>query len=461
VRRILFLAYHFPPIGGAGVQRNAKFARYLPSFGYESILVTGPGRASDRWTPADQTMAAEVTTGTEVHRVPGHEPAESTGWRHRSERWLRLESRWSRWWIDGAVALGRRVGSDADLIYAGMAPYETAEAAARLARHLGKPWVADLQDPWALDEMMVFPTGLHLRREVARMRNLLASAAAVVMNTPEAAHRLCTRFPELRSHLVVSIPNGFDQSDFGGPPPRRTDSAFRIVHTGYLHTELGRRHRQTALARRLLGGSNGAVDILTRSHIYLLHALERLSELDSSVRSIIEVHLAGVISPSDREAGDASPFPRIHGYLPHHETVALMRSADLLFLPMHDLPPGKRMSIVPGKTYEYLASSRPILAAVPDGDARDLLVEAGSAFICRPPDVEEMTRIIAEQIERFRSGRPASVPNPTVLARFERRQLTQELTRVFDSVCASRATMSAGSRRGGLKHLAAHESTAP
>ena len=36
-------------------------------------------------------------------------------------------------------------------------PYESAEAAARIAAELGKPWVADLRDPWALDEMMRLP----------------------------------------------------------------------------------------------------------------------------------------------------------------------------------------------------------------------------------------------------------------------------------------------------------------
>ena len=46
------------------------------------------------------------------------------------------------------------------LVYASMSPYESADAAARLARRLGVPWVADLRDPWALDEMLVFPTGL-------------------------------------------------------------------------------------------------------------------------------------------------------------------------------------------------------------------------------------------------------------------------------------------------------------
>jgi hypothetical protein len=70
----------------------------------------------------------------------------------------------------------------------------------------------------------------------------------------------------------------------------------------------------------------------------------------------------------------------MRSYVPPAESVALIRLADLLFLPMRDLPPGVRVTIVPGKTYEYLASRRPILAAVSDGDARDLL-ESGGAFL--------------------------------------------------------------------------------
>ena len=70
---MLFLAYHFPPIGGGGVQRNAKFARYLPEFGHVPIVVTGPGSSDDRWAPQDDTLGEDVE-GIEVHRVPGPEP---------------------------------------------------------------------------------------------------------------------------------------------------------------------------------------------------------------------------------------------------------------------------------------------------------------------------------------------------------------------------------------------------
>src|SRR5206468_12100930 len=124
------------------------------------------------------------------------------------------------------------------------------------------------------------------------------------------------------------------------------------------------------------------------------------------LRSTVEVHLAGPLSERDR-LSLPEDLVRYHGYLPHAQAVALMRSADLLFLPLHDLPPGTRARIVPGKTYEYLASGRPILAAVPDGDALDLLARMPGCHICRPTDVAAMLNLIATEAARKRAHGPS------------------------------------------------------
>jgi glycosyltransferase involved in cell wall biosynthesis len=283
--------------------------------------------------------------------------------------------------------------------------------------------------------MWVYPSRVHLRRDLARMRECLARADAVVMNTPEAALRVERRFPELRGRTVVSIPNGFDSSDFLGSAPKRDDVLLRIVHTGTLHTDRGRRHRAGGAVKRLLGGAPVKVDILTRSHVYLLAAIDLLFEREPARAKQIEVHFAGVLSDADRQVALRSPVSRLHGYLPHAKTIDLIRSADLLFLPMQELEPGTRAGLVPGKTYEYLASGRPILGAVPDGDARELLVEAGTGLVCRPSDVEAMARIISGELQRVRrGGGPAAQPNADVLARYERRTLTRDLAAVFDAV---------------------------
>lgn len=419
MRRVLFLAYYFPPLGGGGVQRSLKFVRYLPEHGYEPVVVTGPGRQRTE-APVDASLG--LSDDLEVRRVSGTEPGESR-LRHWAGRLLNVPFPFTRWWPEAAFQAGR--GAEVDLIFATMSPFESGAAAVRLASETGKPWVADLRDPWALDEWRTYPTALHRRLELKKMERTLASAAAVVMNTPEAADSLRAALPRLAGVPIVSIPNGFDADDFAGPAPNG-NGAFRIVHAGWSHVEGGRKHRRTAAIYAALGGSVRGLDILPRSHLYLLEALERLALPG------VELHLVGQAS---NDTG--SPVVRARGYLPHSEAVGLIRGADLLFLPMHDLPMGTRSRIVPGKTYEYLASGRPILAAVPDGDARDLLEEAGTAFLTRPRDVESMMAVVSDLVARKERGDPPPALREDAVAPYERRRLTRRLAELFDDVLPS------------------------
>lgn len=433
MKTLLFLSYYFPPIGGAGAQRPLKMVRYLERNGYRSRVVTGPGPVADRWAPSDPTLAVEVPEQAEVHRLSGPEPLASAGWRGRGERWLSIRSPWEQWWIEGAADAGRGLAAGSDLIYAWMQPYISAYSAARLSEETGIPWVADLGDPWALDEMMVYPTRLHRNRELKVMRRLLSTASAIVMSTAEAAGQLVERIPELASMPVVVIPNGFDAADFAASTPPRQDDKFRIVHTGYLHTQLGSHQRRGGRVRRALGGMINDVDIYTRSHVYLLQAVERLRGTDPDLAASIEIHLAGVLTDSDRAIADTSGLVHLHGYVTHAESVSLIRTADLLFLPMQNLPAGTRATIVPGKTYEYLASGTPILAAVPEGDARDILASAGNATIVRPDDIGAMADALRQQLRRHLDG-TSRTPQADVVASFEYAHLAGRLAEVFDSV---------------------------
>ena len=101
---------------------------------------------------------------------------------------------------------------------------------------------------------------------------------------------------------------------------------------------------------------------------------------------------------------------------------------------MQDLPPGRRATIVPQKTYEYVASGRPILAAVPDGDARDLLAEAGNARLCRPDDVSAMADLIGLEIDRWKSGTEPVPPRPDLVARCSADRLAADMADLFDEL---------------------------
>ena len=422
MRRVLVLAYYFPPLGGVGAQRTVKFLKYLAAFGYEATVVTGPAETALDWAPYDVALERDVPKSAQVVRIGTSAPPRGPTAK-RLGRVLGRSTAFETWWRREAVAAAREVRSEADLIYASMSPFSTALAAQDIASVARIPWVADLRDPWALDDWAVYPTGLHRRLDARRMRAALANAAAIVMNTREAARALLRSFPELEPSLVATIPNGWDRDDFAGPAPSRDDDAFRIVYTGYSHAAGGRRHRRLRAPWRLLGGSTPGIDVLARSHVPLEEALRRVRQPGRR----IELHVAG---PALLDA--AGSLVVDHGYLPHGEAVALMRSADLLYLAMHGLPHGVRTATVPGKTYEYLAAGRPILAALPDGDARDLLAGLPNVRLCEPGDVDCLARGVAAA----RAGELAGAPPAELVERFERRELTRRLAEVFDRVLA-------------------------
>ena len=100
--RVLVLAYHYPPLGGAAVQRNRLVDR-LPALGFEPTVITGTGRADGRWAPADPGSREGAPAGIEVRRAAGPEPPPSSGRRRQLEGLLDRRSRLGRWWDARAV----------------------------------------------------------------------------------------------------------------------------------------------------------------------------------------------------------------------------------------------------------------------------------------------------------------------------------------------------------------------
>ena len=66
-RRVLVLAYYFPPLGGAGVQRTLKFVKYLPEFGWSATVVSTRSRL---YPSRDTDLMREIPDGTRVVRAP-------------------------------------------------------------------------------------------------------------------------------------------------------------------------------------------------------------------------------------------------------------------------------------------------------------------------------------------------------------------------------------------------------
>ena len=222
-----------------------------------------PGRRVDRWSPEDRACWTGClrTRRSIASHVP--EPSGPTGWRAtRATRWLRRSRRGCRAWVEGAVEARDRARRATPIsILASCVPVRDGRRRGRGCRAaLGVPWIADLEDPWALDEMRVHADRARTAAPTCADAPRAATASAVITcarggGRADAARR-CPSSPTGRSSACRSASS---RDSFDGERGRRARRRrhFRIVHTGSMHTELGDAPpAQPARRRRLLGGTS-------------------------------------------------------------------------------------------------------------------------------------------------------------------------------------------------------------
>lgn len=423
--RLLLLAYYFPPDGGPGAQRPIAFARHLGEHGVEcTVLTRSPPAVRNRYEPADAAALAAVEARAKIVRAaPANTLAE--------------------------VCAGMLVAGDAaiaaerpDCVLATMSPFPLWRVAHTLAVRHDLPVVYDLRDPWALDGVVDYRTWWHWRRELAEMRAMLRSADGVVANTPECATLFTRLEPTLAEDRVVAITNGWDADDFPpAPASQRVGEHLHLVYGGsFLCGELYRHERP---ARRLLGRLRYRPEPIVcsgRTPLHLLRAIRLLREDGDPAGQAIRFTAIGQIDSALQrcvaESGVAGAVELV-GYRPHAELAASLRQADALFLTLHGLPRGHRSRIVPGKAYEYLASGRPILAALPEGDARDLVSRSPVAFVADATDDRALANQLAALYGAWRSGAFATARPMPGIAAYERRALAGALAEFVGRIVAA------------------------
>ncbi len=438
MKPVLIVSYYFPPLGGAGTQRYAKFVKWLPECGYAPIVVCSGQRTSKSAPTADETLLADVPPSARVLRVPDGD-ARGLSYTRRALLAARFRTDFEEWagaaWPVVASAI-REYKPQAAIVT--VSPYAAARLGERVRREFGLPWILDLRDPWALDGWRTYPTVLHGLHDLRGMRRALRSADRVVASVP-AARRAYLKLAALNEDRVITIPNGFDPDDF--PPHRGDPSAeqFRIVHVGTLH---GATAERRGPLKALLNWRWRAVENTARSARYLYLALAELRRQRPDLYAAVRLELYGHVHASHAalaaELG-ISDCIDARAYVPHAEAVQALTSADCVFVPLHDIPAGEEALIVPGKLYESIASERPVLACVPPGDAAALVRSSGAGGVCPPRDAAAICAWLIAQVTAWRDGAALRGAPRERLAPFTRQALTLRLARLLDALTGGAA----------------------
>jgi len=147
-KRILMIAYHFPPVrGSTGLHRTLSFSRYLlEDHGWQPTVLTVHPRA---YRATEDAMLGDIASGVEVLRTFACDTARHLSIRGRYPLRMALPDEWVSWWL-GAVLAGRKLirKQRPDVIWSTF-PIATAHLIGRaLHRRSEIPWVADFRDSW-------------------------------------------------------------------------------------------------------------------------------------------------------------------------------------------------------------------------------------------------------------------------------------------------------------------------
>lgn len=453
-RRVLVIAYVFPPAGGAGVQRVTKFVKYLPECGWNCSVLTV---ANPSVPVLDPSLCDEIPSETLIRRARTLEPgyalksafSAGSGTADTNAAASRPAARpasWKRWiksavraagnavlqpdaqilWRPDAVRQGLQLLKEVphDAIFVTAPPFSSLLTAAELSRRSGLPLVLDYRDEWGISnsyqenrQKSRFSHWLQQRMQ----RSVLKQADAVVATTRRSAQSLRELTREAGgSARIRHLYNGFDAADLAGLPAAESKSepgepVLRLTYVGTLWN-------------------------LT-SVEPVVAAMERVAQTAPHLASRLELVIAGRrTAEQDLILDRLNGLPcrlRREGYVAHQTALRLMGTADELLLLLSDLPGAER--VMPAKTFEYLALNRPLLAVTPPGEVSELLADCPQAKTFAPADVDGLTQHLLRRLEGLTPERSHTESSDFDALRFERRTLTRQLAEVLNEVCQDRA----------------------
>jgi glycosyltransferase involved in cell wall biosynthesis len=435
-RKVLFIAYLFPPVGGSGVQRSSKFVKYLPQFGWKPLVLTVK-EPYDFYS--DEDLMKDVAGKCTIYRTFSIEPM----------KWVRkfLKKKWQKkinveknnkaadktlkpgflvklktyllfpdneiLWLPFAVWRGWRIirKEQPSVIYSTASPYTDHLIALILTKLTRLPWVADFRDLWV--DRPNFPQN-KFRYFIDRKleKRVIEAADHVVTATSLLTKRFNDLYP---SKKYSTLTNGYDEDDFtlvkDVKPP---NDEFRITYTGIFNKE--------------------------RNPQKVFLALKKNIDQNEDLRNKIKFKIIGQLdNPGDlgnfnnfRDLG-LEKYSELVGYQPHQSAIKEMCRATVLLLFIGEQILGE--TILTGKIFEYLRSGRPVLAVVPpNGLAAEVIRNTNSGIVVSRDSEDEISQGIIKLFNLYIQNNLETEFSRENIKHYSREYLTGNLALVFLSV---------------------------
>ncbi len=416
MRKVLLIAYHYPPIQvSSGVQRTLAISRYLRDHQWHPVVLTAHPRAYEL-TSSDQLQ--DIPEDVEVCRAFALDTARHLSFRGRYSQWMALPDRWVSWVLGGFVSGLKLIRKHRPEVIWATYPIGTAFLiAVALSKVTGIPWVADFRDSMLDDS---YPRD-NWQRKAHRLieRWVVNSCRRAIFTTPSTLQLYKARYPHIPDSRWLVIPNGYNEDIFSEVERARSNAdvfkgsersgAVRLLHSGLVYVnERDPSHFFQALAELKNDG------VLSKDRLIVVF---RASGHESLYRSkAVELGIDDILE-----------FRPSVGY---RTAIAEMMSVDALLVLQ-----GKSCNHqVPAKIYEYFRIGKPVITLADDeGDTAREMLKAGFPDVCPLEDLGKIKMCLMDFISSVETG-VAPTMSASDARKFSRRHSTEMLAAIFNEI---------------------------
>jgi len=432
MKKVLIITYYWPPAGGPGVQRVLKFAKYLPEFGWQPIILTVK---NGEYPAHDESLFSDIPKECKVYKTPAIEPfslykkftgmssdeaipvaaltEQKISWKKKLAHWIRLNlfiPDAKIGWIPFAVKAGKHIieNEKPDIIFSSSPPPTVHLIAQKLAKWSRIKWVADFRDPWT----EIYHQDLIKKNKFAHYidqkleKKILTNASRISTVSMHIADSFKKKLIRFKKFFVIA--NGYDDADFISNTVNKFDK-FTIAYAGKIN------HQQNP-------------EVLWKICAEIINK-------NNEFRNNFNILLMGNITQSVHSSlrnNNLSKYTTYLGYVEHKKALEMLKRSTLLLLLIPNTR--KNKGIVTGKLFEYLAMNNFILGfGPPDGDAAHILNTTGTGKMFEYSDGEVVQNLISDLFKKWKKN--TSIPlNSHNITQFSRKNLTKKLVHTFKNL---------------------------
>ncbi len=419
MNKVLIISYYFPPMGMGGVQRTLKFAKYLPEFGWQPVVITDSPK---KYFAIDESLLDEAIRSNIIIERTGKDEFDPKNIQVKApaEKFRKLRSKLSQFVFipDSKIGFRKKALKKIDeiwdkyggfeLVYSTAPPYTDHLIGQEVKKKYNVPLVLDYRDAWVDSPVLnYYPTSYHRLKNIKLEKSVVGSANKIFTTNRRVKEYIIDRYGNIEYNDIRIIPHGYDEEDFeiASKDPLPKSNRMRVAYSGSFYT---------------------------RNPKYYFDAIRLLFKSNPDLKDKIEFCFIGHVTEENRKLIKEYRIESniiLTGYLNHIDCVREIMASDILFLLISR---GENEdAAMPGKVGEYIGSRKPIIACIPEGVTKKYLENYGAITFIPEEDPNDIVNAILEYYKFYEKGELPK-PDENVVKEFDRKKMTEELATEFN-----------------------------